>query len=136
MNDYGVMIGMGVAVVAAIAMYAFVAYGVYGGVHSSLSNARVGEVYNFLYEQPLEGDPERFMAKVLSVNVMTDEDIRRLNRRSRYRRDDPVFQRTRHLITAQTADGKVRNFYAERTKECKRPLLAGAVFKAGLAHLF
>ena len=134
MNDLLVFGGIAVGVV--IALGVVVMYGVYGGVHGSLSTARVGEVYNFLYEQPLQGDPERFMAKVLSVNVMSDEDIRRLNIRSRYRRHDPEFQRTRHLVTAQTADGRIRNFYAERTRECKRPLLAPAIFKFGLAHLF
>lgn len=134
MNDLIVFGGIAVGVVVALA--AFVMYGVYGGVHGSLSTARVGEVYNFLYEQPLQGDPERFMARVLSVNVMTDEDIRRLNAKSRYRRHDPEFHRTRHLVTAQTADGRIRNFYAERTRKCTRPLLAPAIFKVGLAHLF
>jgi len=134
MSDW-ILIG-GVFTAVMVSIMAFVVYGVYGGVHASLSNAKKGEVYNFLYEQPLHGDPERFMARVLTVNIMTDEDIRRLNSKSRYRRNDPEFHRTRHLITAQTADGKVRNFYAERTTQCKRPLLAGALFKAGLAHLF
>lgn len=134
MNDL-IVVG-GIFTVVAVGLMAFVMYGIYGGVHASLKNAKQGEVYNFVYEQPLHGDPERFMAKVLTVNVMTDEDIRRLNTKSRYRRDDPEFHRTRHLITAQTADGKVRNFYAERTKQCRRPLLAGTLFKVGLAHLF
>ncbi len=134
MNDLIVFGFIAAAVVVALA--AFVIHGVYGGTHASLSNAKKGEVYNFLYEQPLQGDPERFMAKVLSVNVMNDEDIRRLNAKSRYRRNDPEFHRTRHLVTAQTADGRIRNFYAERTKQCRRPALAGAIFKVGLAHLF
>lgn len=133
MSDF-VLFG-GIFAVAVVGLMLAIAYGIYGGVHASLANAKEGEVYNFLYEQPLHGDPERFMAKVISVNVLTDEDIRRLNKKSRYRRDDPIFQRTRHLVTAQTVDGKVRNFYAERTKQCKRPMLAGAIFKAGFAHL-
>lgn len=133
MNDLMLFVGIfaGVATVTAAA----VLYGIYGGVHGSLSSAKTGEVYNFLYEQPLHGDPERFMAKVLTVNVLSDEDIRRLNAKSRYRRHDPEFHRTRHLVTAQTADGKVRNFYAERTTKCRRSILGGTMFKVGLAHL-
>jgi hypothetical protein len=134
MNDW-LMIG-GIFTILTVAIMAFVAYGIYGGVNASLCNAKKGEVYNFMYEQPLHGNPERFMAKVLTVNIMTDEDIRRLNNKSRYRRNDPEFCRTKHLITAQTADGKVRNFYAERTTKCKRPILAGALFKTGLANFF
>lgn len=134
MNDM-VLVG-GFLVAATAVITAVIMHGVYGGSKASLSQARVGEVYNFLYKQPLEGDPERFMAKVLNVNVLTDEDIRRLNAKSKYRRNDPEFCRTRHLITAQTADGKVRNFYAERTSDCRKPALASTLFKVGLAHLF
>lgn len=109
-------------------------YGVYGGVHATMSTARVGEVYNFLYEQPLHGDPERFMAKVVDVYTLDDNSIRRLNARSNYRRHDPEFHRTRHLVTAQTPDGKIRNFYAERCSNVRRPMLAPALFKTGLAQ--
>lgn len=133
MNDLmGIMFG----VVAVVAFIGFVAYfSLYSGVHGSLQNAKVGEVYNFEYQQPLHGDSERFMAKVIDVSELDDNTIRRLNVRSRYRRDDPMFVRTKHLVTCQTADGKIRNFYAERTKNCRRPLLAPVVFKAGFAHL-
>jgi hypothetical protein len=38
-------------------------------------------------------------------------------------------------VTAQTPDGKIRNFYAERTRNVRRPLLGGVAFKTGLASL-
>ena len=116
-------------------LVAFVAFHIYRGVHDSLTNAKVGTVYNFEYVQPVTGTPERFMAKVLDVSVFSDDWIARLNRTSRYRRNDPEFQRSRHLVTAQTPDGKIRNFYAERTRNVRRPLLGGVAFKTGLASL-
>lgn len=121
----GVVLGLG----------CFALFHIYRGVNDSLTTARIGSVYNFLYEQPLEGEPERFMAKVLEVHRLSDDSIRRLNRKSRYRANDPVFQRTKHLVTAQTPDGKIRNFYAERTSNVRRPLLGPLVFKSGLANL-
>jgi hypothetical protein len=129
-----VVIGVGV-VAAAVAMFLFAYFNVYSGVHRSLENAKVGEVYNFEYEQPLHGDPERFLAKVLNVTELSESAISRLNYSSNYRRYDDSFVRTKHLVTCQTADGKIRNFYAERTRNCRRPLLAPVVFKAGFAHL-
>jgi len=103
-------------------------YSVYGGVHDSLRNAKVGSVYNFMYEQPVTGDRERYLAKVIDVTTLSEDSIRNLNRRSNYRRFDPIFVRTPHLVTCQTPDGKIRNFYAERTSQCRRPLLAKALF--------
>jgi hypothetical protein len=117
------------------ALLSFGVFHIYRGVNDSLSNAKVGTVYNFEYLQPVTGSPERYMAKVLDVNVMPEGYISILNRRSRYRRNDPTFQRTKHLVTAQTFDGKIRNFYAERTVNVRRPLLGGLIFKTGLASL-
>jgi hypothetical protein len=107
-------------------MIAFGFYAIYGGTRASLANAKVGQVYNFEYLQPLHGDPERYLAKVIEPPVTLDNGtIERMNRRSAYRRNDPQFQRTNHLVTCKTADGKIRHFYAERVVNCRRPLLAG-----------
>jgi hypothetical protein len=133
MNDMFMVFTVGAMVFAGVV--AFAMFHLYSGLRDNLTNAKVGNVYNFLYEQPLAGDPERYMAKVLSVHMLSDESISRLNARSRYRRYDTNFQRTNHLITAQTPDGKIRNFYAERTKNVRRPLLGGVAFKTGLASL-
>jgi len=113
----------------------FVLFHTYRGLNDSLTNARIGTVYNFEYEQPVTGDPERFMAKVLSVHRLSSDTISRLNEKSRYRKNDEQFVRTHHLVTAQTPDGKIRNFYAERTRNVRRPLLGGALFKSGLAAM-
>ena len=133
MSDWIVLSGL-FALVAA-GLVAFGAYSIYGGVHASMKTAKRGDIFNFTYQQPLAGDPERFLAKVLDVHTLDEAAIRRLNARSRYRRDDPQFQRTSHLVTCAMPNGSVRNFYAERTMNCRKPLLAGAFFKAGLAHL-
>ncbi len=131
MNDvllYGSLVCGGL-----FAVLAFVAFHTYGGVKDNMSNAQVGKVYNFEYEQPLNGEPERFCAKVLAVQTFSKDQIERMNNAYRYRRDDNNFVRTSHLVTAQTPDGKLRNFYAERTRNVRRPLLGGVVFKSGLA---
>jgi hypothetical protein len=133
MNDVILFASIFAGVIAAL--MAFGVFHIYRGLNDSLTNARVGTVYNFEYVQPVSGSPERYMAKVLDVNVMPESYISVLNRRSRYRRNDPNFQRTKHLITAQTPDGKIRNFYAERTINVRRPLLGGVAFKTGLASL-
>ena len=133
MNDT-MLLGSIFACVAGV-LVTFAAFHVYGGLRDSLSNAKIGTVYNFLYEQPLHGEPERYMARVLEVHRLSNESIQRLNSSSRYRRYDPTFQRTTHLVTAQTPDGKIRNFYAERTRNVRRPLLGGVMFKTGLANL-
>jgi hypothetical protein len=133
MNDNLVIVGCVAGMVGCV--MGFIVYHIYRGVNDSLTNARIGGVYNFEYVQPVTGTPERFMAKVLEVHRFSDDWIARLNKKSRYRRDDPEFQRSRHLVTAQTPDGKIRNFYAERTRNVRRPLLGGVAFKTGLASL-
>ena len=134
MNEVNVLIAAGV--VAAVVAIGFALFHMFSGFHGNLAFARVGEVYNFQYEQPLHGDPDRFLAKVLSVNTLDEQAIRRLNARSRYRRNDPVFQRTKHLVTCKTADGQVRHFYAERAKNVRRSLFGGVLIKSGVAAMF
>ena len=127
MNDamlYGSLVVGGL-----LAVLTFVAFHNYRGVQDNLNNAKVGTVYNFEYEQPLNGAHERFLAKIVSVQSFTRNDIERMNRAYRYRRDDNNFVRTNNLVTAQTPDGKIRNFYAERTSKVRRPLLGSLMFK-------
>jgi hypothetical protein len=133
MSDFVVLGGIAFAVVCAIS--AFVFYSVYGGSKASLANAVEGQVFNFVYQQPLHGTHERFLAKVIGKQTLTADQIARLNRKSRYRAGDPEFIRTANLVTCRTADGKVRNFYAERVSNCRKPLLAKVLFKSGVASL-
>ena len=130
------MIGAGVVGGMVLASVAFALFHIYAGLRDSLTNAKVGSVYNFLYEQPLHGEPERYMARVLEVHRLSQDSINRLNARSRYRRYDDNFQRTTHLVTCRTPNGSVRQFYAERARNIRKPLLAGLLFRTGTAHLF
>lgn len=132
-NDV-VLFGALFAMVATL-LISFVFYSVYGGVHGSLSSARPGEVYNFIYKQPYQGDYERYLAKVLEIHKLEDYHIQQLNRRSRYRANDPQFERTRHLVTCEMPNGSIRNFYAERTEKCRRPIGGKALFSTSLAQL-
>lgn len=116
-------------------LVAFALFHLYSGIHGNLTSAEVGEVYHFEYLQPVTGSYERFMAKVVAIQEFSDDYISRLNSKSRYRRYDVNFHRTNHMVTAQTPDGKIRNFYAERTRNVRRPLLGGVAFKTGLASL-
>lgn len=134
MNDLIIFGSIAVAVMGCL--LAFAMYHVYRGVNANLSYANVGDVFNFEYLQPNKGEPERFLVKIVDVHTLSDEQIRRLNATSNYRRYDDNFKRTRHLITGESPDGTVRNFYAERVTNCRRPLLGATLFKAGVAHLF
>lgn len=128
------MIGLGVA--AVLCAIVAVMFSVVRGVHASLSTAKPGEVYSFEYEQPLHGEPKRFLAKVVEpVYTLDDNTIRKLNTRSYYRANDPQFKRTRHLVTCEMPNGEVRQFYAERTKNVRRTVFFGNVFRKGVAAL-
>ena len=122
--------------IAICLMMLFSLYHIYGGVHDSLANASVGTVYNFRYQQPLTGDYERYLAKVVNVRKLDQFEIGRLNFTSDYRVHDKNFKRTPTLVTCEMGNGDYRQFYAERSDMCKRPLVAGLLFKAGVAHLF
>jgi len=127
MSDFVVLTGILFAVTCAVVGFVF--YSVYGGSKASLANAQEGQVFNFVYEQPLQGTHERFLARVIGKQTLTADQIAKLNRRSRYRAGDPEFIRTANLVTCRTTDGKVRNFYAERCSNVRKPLLANLLVK-------
>ena len=118
----------GFLAVSALALVMFGVYAVYGGSHAELCNAKAGQVFNFEYLQPLNGERKRVLARVLESPVCFDDKaISRMNARSTYRRNDPKFERTHHLVTCQTVDGNIRQFYCERVKNCRKPLLGSLV---------
>ena len=123
-----VMIMASIVGIGAIALVMFGVYAVYGGSRAELCNARVGEVYNFEYLQPVSGDSKRVLAKVIERPIhLNDHTIASMNARSNYRRNDPEFKRTNHLVTCKTADGNIRQFYCERVKNCRKPLFGSVV---------
>jgi hypothetical protein len=122
--------------VGLIGALVFLGFGIYlvfsamRGVTGSLTTAKVGEVYNFEYEQPYHGEPERILAKVIEpIYTLDDVTIRRLNARSAYRRNDPNFKRTKNLVTCEMTDGSIRNFYAERTRNVRRLPISNHLFR-------
>lgn len=117
------------------AITGFVWFNLYYGIRGDLKNAREGEVYHFRYLQPATGDYERHMVKVLKNTELSDEQIQRLNARSKYRRFDNTFRRTNHLVTGQSANGQIRNFYAERVDCCRKTGVGKLVFNMGIANL-
>ena len=134
MNDVFVF---GVCLACAVAALAvFFLYNTYRGVHDSLANASTGSVYNFRYFQPLTGDYERYLAKVVGVRNLTQAEISRLNLSSDYRRGDKEFQRSPTLVTCLMGNGDFRQFYAERSDMCKRTVVGNMLFKMGVVHLF
>ena len=104
----------------------------YYGVYDSLTNAVIGDVYNFQYEQPVTGERNRYLVKVKNIHILSEYDIRRLNEFSKYRRNDEQFNRSRTLVTCEMVDGTIRNFYAERATNCRRPFFAKLLFRLGL----
>jgi hypothetical protein len=129
MSDYVVLCGVVFAVFCAII------YCVYYGVYGSLSSADLGEVYNFHYLQPLTGEYERYLAKVIAKRDMKDH-IHRLNVTSDYRLHDKEFQRTNTLVTCELSNGEIRNFYAERVKDCYRSIFGRLLYSTGMACMF
>ena len=122
------MISVGIVAAAAIAFVAFSIYAVYGGTKANLCEAKPGQVFNFEYMQPLNGDSKRVLARVLEKPYrFTDTELKHMNKRSSYRRHDKDFKRTNHLVTCQTHDGEVRQFYCERVKNCRKPLFGALV---------
>ena len=98
------------------------------GKPSSLCDAKAGETFSFEYLQPLTGERKRHKAKVVEPVVrLNDQQIEYMNRVSSYRKDDPHFQRTNHLVTCEVEDGEYRQFYCERAVNCRKPLLAGLI---------
>ena len=123
-----VMMIAGFLAASALVLVMFGVYAVYGGSRAELCNARVGQVFNFEYMQPLHGDRKRVLARVIENPVcLDDKTIASMNARSSYRRNDPKFERTHHLVTCQTVDGNIRQFYCERVKNCRKPLLGSLV---------
>lgn len=121
------LVGCGVLVAGLIG---FLTYNFITGVHGSLANARPGEVYNFDYEQPLHGQHKRVLAKVVEpVYTLTDGAIKHLNATSYYRKNDPSFQRTKHIVVCEMPNGDFRQFYAERASNVRRSLIGGHLFK-------
>lgn len=134
MNDAFVF---GICFACAIAALAvFFLYNTYRGVHDSLANASCGTVYNFRYLQPLTGDYERYLAKVVGVRHLDNWELGRLNFTSDYRASDKSFQRSPTLVTCEMSNGDYRQFYAERSDMCKRTAVGNMLFKMGVAHLF
>lgn len=126
MNEFFIMAGLGL-----VSVIGFVLYNLRVGFNANLAEAKTGEVYRFKYLQPVTGKGERYMVKILDNRVMSTEQINRLNTRS-YRRNDPLFIRTGHLVTGQCNDGTIRNFYAERTIECKKTIIPNVLSRIGV----
>ena len=121
-----ILASMGAVIAGALMMFGV--YAVYGGFKADLSTAKVGQVFNFEYLQPVTGDAKRVLARVIEPVVHLDDiAIQRMNARSNYRRHDPEFERTNHLVTCKTVDGNIRQFYCERVKNCRKPLLGSIV---------
>jgi len=129
MNDYVVLCAV------VFCLFCTMIYCVYRGVYGSLSSANLGEVYNFHYLQPLTGEYERYLAKVISKRDMK-EQIGYLNATSNYRRHDSEFQRSNTLVTCELSNGEIRNFYAERVKDCYRSIFGRLLYSTGMACMF
>lgn len=134
MSDFAAF-GFCFAVAVSLILF-FCLYNIYSGVHDTLANATIGSVYNFRYFQPMSGDYDRYLAKVVDIRNLDVWEIGRLNFTSDYRAGDKNFMRTPTLVTCEMGNGDYRQFYAERSDMCKRSAVGGLLFKAGVAHLF
>jgi hypothetical protein len=134
MNDivlFGILLAL-----SCFTLLCFFFFNVYRGVHDSLANADIGTVYNFRYFQPMSGDYQRYLAKVVGIRKLDKNEISRLNWSSDYRIYDKEFQRSPTLVTCQMSNGDYRQFYAERSDMCKRTATGNLLYSMGVAHLF
>jgi len=118
----------------AVGLFCLMMHAVYRGVYGSLAQSDIGEVYNFYYLQPLTGTYERYLAKVIAKRDMKDY-IHRLNVLSDYRLHDKDFIRTNTLVTCELSNGDIRNFYAERVKDCYRSIFGRLLYTTGMARM-
>ena len=134
MND--LFVAVGCVCFSVVVIVAFVLYYQHRGMNDSLVDSTVGSVYNFRYFQPLTGTHERVLAKVVNKYYLSEGEIKVLNRRSYYRKNDNAFKRTNTLVTCVLPDGSIRNFYAERCSNCKKSLFGKLLYTTGLACIF
>jgi hypothetical protein len=114
----------GAIVIAIVGFFAIMA--AFVGSPATLCEAKIGEVYNFEYLQPLKGQKKRYLARVIEEPVrFSDQALERMNKASSYRVNDPEFKRTNHVVTCESHDGEIRQFYCERAVNCRKPLLGG-----------
>lgn len=125
-----------ISVVVCLFLAYFLWFNIYGGVYGSLTSARVGDVYNFRYFQPVMGTYKRYLAKIVKIRKLEQHELSILNWTSNYRMFDKTFKRTPTLVTCLMGDGTFRQFYAERSDMVKRSFFGGLLFRAGIAHLF
>lgn len=116
------------AVFVMIALLLATYFNLYYGVYDSLTNSIIGDVYSFQYEQPLNGERERYLAKVISIKILSPYKINKLNELSKYRMCDDNFYRSKTLVTCKMLDGTIRNFYAERATNCNRSFVSKFLF--------
>lgn len=94
----------------------------------NLKEAEPGDVVNFVYKQPLHGPDKRYLAKVVAVRNLTQEEINNIANKSNYRIEDEEFERTETLVTCDLPGGKSRNFYAERSHSCVKPPMGNIMY--------
>ena len=80
---------------AAVAVCFILAYLATFSTAASLCEAKIGQVYDFEYLQPLNGERKRWKARVVEpVSHFSNARLEQMNRSSNYRRDDKDFKRT------------------------------------------
>ena len=106
------------------------------GYPTSLNKVRNGDVISFDYLQPHEDYRPRLFEQVVDRQPMTLEQISRLNSRSSYRRNDPIFERSGDLVTTKDKAGHYHHYYSNRGVRVRKHLLVKqllAVAKTGRA---
>jgi hypothetical protein len=121
--------------VAVLALCGLVLFALLVGVPDNLNNAHVGGVYSFRYLQPMMGEYDRHVVKVVKVRRLNPSDIVRLNYGSKYREYDGNFNRSETLVTCIMPNGEYRNFYAERSDWCYRKIGGRLLYTTGIVYL-
>jgi hypothetical protein len=93
------------------------------GYPTNLNKVKNGDVISFDYLQPHQDYSSRLFEQVVDRQPMTLEQITRLNNRSSYRRNDPIFERDGDLVTTKDKNGHYHHYYTNRGVRVRKHLL-------------
>lgn len=78
-----------------------------------------GQVIKFFYVQPRQGEPFRY-GRIIGWREITEDKLSKLNMCSNYRWGDDRFFRSRRLVTVESVNGSIQQYYDESIQQAKR----------------
>lgn len=77
------------------------------------------QVVKFVYLQPRQGRAFRY-GRIVGWRELSEDKLQKLNRYSGYRCTDSGFYRSKTLLTVESVDGSIQQYYDESIQQAKR----------------